>query len=233
VAETSGFVTVTRANGHSEPALLQTVLKPGDRLHTESGSQATLRLGDNKLRVTWDSSVELQDATEHGVEARLTQGSVAAEIHALGEGEVWSFDTPAGMVRLREVGNYRVDTDRARVWLRVTVQDGLAQMGKGGVFGLLHAGESGDLSAAGVIDVRRTIGREAFNAAAWVWPVPNARLHTLATHEANRAKAEEIVREANNPGLQDGPILAPTHELIVPSPIHTSPPFLGIPTIHP
>jgi len=225
-----GFVEVTSPNGKPETLAQHGDIKPGDVFHTQSGSQAVLHVGDNILRVNWDTTIEFQELTERRIHARLRRGSVAAEIQKLGEGEEWTFETPAGLTNLREVGIYKVDADPGIVWMRLTVQQGTGQIGRNGRFGLLHAGESGDLGVAGVIDVRQTLAREAFNSANWVWPVPGNRLHTLSTHEGNRQKADDIVDQANNPGAPQQ-ILAPTHDLIVPSPIHTQPPYLGVPSI--
>ena len=215
-SEVFGIVSIRHPDGTTAGAQAGMPLRVGDTIRVESGSRVTLRNAGNTLRLNWDTALDLISTESEQFHAKLRQGSVAAEV-SLPDGASWTFDTPAGPVTLQTSGAYRLDADPARNSIRLNVHAGRALMG--GQF--VHAGNSGDLAESGITDLRETEGRGAFDSANWVWPVPGRRLnvpatHVPATHEANRSKAAEIVREANNPGGGQERILAPVHILIAP-----------------
>ena len=211
LSEVFGIASIRHPDGTSAGAEAGTPLCVGDSIRVESGSRVTLRNATNTLRLNWDTSLDLISTESEQFHAKLRQGSVAAEV-SLPDGANWTFDTPAGPVTLQTSGAYRLDADPARNSIRLNVHSGRALMG--GQF--VHAGHSGDLAESGIADLRETEGRGAFDSANWVWPAPGRRLNVPATHEANRSKAAEIVREANHPGSGQERILAPVHSLIAP-----------------
>jgi hypothetical protein len=74
------------------------------------------------------------------------------------------------------------------------------------------------------VNLPRAAGREEWGTPGWVTPVGEASVNTLTMHEANQSRASDIMQQANNPGLPM-PVLAPVHEMALPSPITIQPLF--------
>lgn len=211
LSEVFGAVSILHSDGTTAKGESGTPLRAGDAVRVESGSRATVRNAANTLRLNWDTALDLISTEAEPFRAKLRRGSVAAEV-SLPDAASWTFDTPAGPVTLQTSGAYRIDADPARNSIRLNVHTGRALLG--GQF--VNSGHCGDLAESGIADLRETEVRNAFDAANWVWPAPGRRLNVPATHEANRSKAAEIVREANNPGSGQERMLAPVHTLIAP-----------------
>ena len=101
-------------------------------------------------------------------------------------------------MHLDTAGIYRIDADRVRNSVRLTVQTGRAQLGRL----WLSPGQCGDLRASGIAEVRQIGSSEVYS--------------TAAAHEVNLSRTNEMVRQANAPGDVPGRILAPVHQMPAP-----------------
>ncbi len=211
LAEVSGIVSVKRADGSLSAGNVGMSLQAGDFVTAEAGSRAVVTSAGSVLRLNWDTTLELLPLRK----VRVRKGSVAAEI-AETSGTGWVFESPAGPLHIDAPGTYRIDADRVRNSVRLSVQTGQVHMGGQWV----GPGQCSEMAESGIADLRETVGREGFNSAAWVWPTPGRILNVVATHDSNANRANEMVRQANHPGEAPERFLAPTHQMI-------SPPIVG------
>lgn len=140
-----GVVTVQRASaGETSEAIPNLPLDAGDRVWTESSGRAELTLADGTTvwldqRTTLDI-VALDDGRGGNSILRLWGGSVFIWRPALSSLSELRLDNGENVVLLRQPGLVRVDIDdERRLWL--SVYDGQASLGAGGLVETLAAGE--------------------------------------------------------------------------------------------
>jgi len=140
-----GVVTVQRASaGETSEAIPNLPLDAGDRVWTEQDGRAELMLSDGTTiwldqRTTLDI-VALDDGRGGSSILRLWGGSVLVWRPALSSLAELRLDNGENVVLLRQPGLVRVDIDdERRLWL--SVYDGQASLGAGGLVETLAAGE--------------------------------------------------------------------------------------------
>jgi hypothetical protein len=92
----------------------------GDRLSTDNGARAEVRVGPNSLRLDGGSEIEVLQLDDQSMRVQLHSGSLALRLHAREAASGFEIDTAEGRLTPQRAGYYRVDrTDEvtaATVW---------------------------------------------------------------------------------------------------------------------
>jgi hypothetical protein len=126
------------------PATLNYPLTVGDRLWTESASQAEMHIGSTAVRMGQTTAISILNLDDRMAQISITQGTLELHIRDLAPDEVWEIDTPNAAISLLRPGDYRIDADSDRGVTTATVLNGEAEFsgGQGGAPVPLRMGQS-------------------------------------------------------------------------------------------
>ena len=134
VAAVTGAVSFhTRDQTAWSPALTNLPVTSGDAMWTEPDARAALDIAGNRIWLDSRTLLELPVLDDHAVSATETQGTVYLHLRAVPPGDVYSIQTPRGLVQLVASGRYAVSAGDDGEPTRVTVLDGAAQVSAPGL----------------------------------------------------------------------------------------------------
>ena len=134
VAAVTGAVSFhTRDQTAWSPALTNLPVTSGDALWTEPGARAALDIAGNRIWLDGRTLLELPVLDDHAVSATETQGTVYLHLRSITPGDIYSIQTPRGLVQLVAGGRYAVSAGDDGEPTRVTVLDGAAQVSAPGL----------------------------------------------------------------------------------------------------
>jgi len=137
-------------------ATLNYPLTLGDRLWTQTGSQAELHTGSTAIRMAPETALAILNLDDRTVQLSLTQGALNVHIRVLGFNENFEVDTPNAAIALLRPGDYRIDADSDKGLTTVAVRDGEADVSAGGSTSPVRMRES--LRIAGTDQVTQEAG---------------------------------------------------------------------------
>lgn len=113
-------------------------LTTGDRLATDHGAHAEVRIGSTTVRLAGDSQLQFTELDDDRMRLQLDEGAVAARVRNRESADQFEITTVDGRFQPLEPGHYRVDRNSdntaAMVWggaLRFEASDSTLTMGRG------------------------------------------------------------------------------------------------------
>lgn len=150
VAAVTGAVSFhTRDQTAWSPALTNLPVTSGDAVWTEPGARAALDIAGNRIWLDSRTLLELPVLDDHAVSATETQGALYLHLRSIPPGDVYSIQTPRGLVQLVATGRYAVSAGDDNEPTRVTVLDGAAQVSAPGLTLDVGPNVTATLSGAG------------------------------------------------------------------------------------
>ena len=123
-------------------AVVNRPLTTGDKLWTDQGGRAELRVDSYAIRLgemTGFSFLNLDDRT---VQVRLTEGSVNVHVRRLDQDQVLEVDTPNIAFNVLRPGSYRINVNENGDATIINVRDGQGEVTGGGSAYPIRAGQS-------------------------------------------------------------------------------------------
>lgn len=110
----------------------------GDRLATDHGAHAEVRIGSTTVRLAGDTQLQFTELDDDRIHLQLDEGAVAARIRQHDAADDFEVDTADGRFQPMQPGHYRIDRDddnsAAMVWqgqLRFDASDSTLVVGRG------------------------------------------------------------------------------------------------------
>src|SRR6185312_3252471 len=100
----------------------------GDAFWTEPGASAQLEIGGNRVALAGGTELDVGILDQNGLQATAAQGEAYFRVRDLAPSEVWSVQTPRGLVTLSGPGRYAVAAGDTQTPTTVTVLEGGAQV---------------------------------------------------------------------------------------------------------
>ncbi len=104
----------------------------GDRLWVDSVGHVEMEIGDNAIRMSQETELDIDSLGDSLVLVRLPQGSLDVRIEAIDSSRTYEVDVPNAAIFLEEPGEYRVDVSADGDTTRVTAWAGHAQVATAG-----------------------------------------------------------------------------------------------------
>jgi hypothetical protein len=146
IALTQGNVTIAGDVGAvSESALVNWPVTSNNTITTARGARTELRIGSTSIRLDGDSSLEVDELDDDNLRLRLNYGSASVRVVDANVLNSFEIATPQALLRMREPGRMRIDTERQRDTTSVTVFDGLGLIDAAGGTLPLRAGKRADI----------------------------------------------------------------------------------------
>lgn len=115
-------------------------LVPGDRLWSDDGARAELRIGSSALRLDERTSVALLNNVDRMTQLQLTQGALTVRARQISRDRPIEIATPNLAYRVVRPGSVRIDVDPDGGWTEITLRSGQGDVyGEGRGF-VLNAG---------------------------------------------------------------------------------------------
>jgi len=140
---TSGAVSFAPA-GSDEwvNAVINRPLTEGDKLWTDQGARAELRVDSYAIRLGEQTGFSFLNLDDRTVQIRLTEGTVNVRVRRLDQDQVLEIDTPNLAFNVLRAGTYRVSVNENGDGTIVSVRDGQGEVTGGGSAYPVHAGQS-------------------------------------------------------------------------------------------
>ncbi len=110
-------------------ALMNRPVTTGDRLWTDHGARAEVRIGSTAVRMAARTSVDVLNLDDSMMQLRLAQGTLNVRVKHLPYGGGFEIDTPTTAVQVQRPGIYRIDADPSGTRTTVTVHSGEVTVG--------------------------------------------------------------------------------------------------------
>jgi hypothetical protein len=121
-------------------------LTTGDRLWSDTGSRAELRLDGATLRLDGGTGLSFLDLDERAIQLQLSEGTLAVRVKRLAVGEALEIDTPNLAFSILAPGRYRVHVSGDGATTVVTVSQGAGEVANGAQSWALESGQRGTFS---------------------------------------------------------------------------------------
>jgi hypothetical protein len=95
----------------------------GDRLWVDSIGHAEVEIGQDAVRLSRETEVDIERLDDDALQLRLPQGSTIVRVAAVGVGQDYEIDAPNASIALTQAGSYRVDVSTDGATTTVTVRD--------------------------------------------------------------------------------------------------------------
>jgi hypothetical protein len=177
VASQSGAVSYrTSADTQWSAATLNFPVSSGASFWTEPTARASLEIGASHIDLAGQTELDVTTLEDSGLQAVAPQGELYLHLIDLAPNEVWTVNTPRGLVRMTEAGQYDVAVGTTDQPTTITVLAGAAEMEGPGVS--LKIGANQTATVTGTDTFQGTVGpavRDAFFAARLAAEHPPAR----------------------------------------------------------
>ncbi|MDB5403642.1 MAG: hypothetical protein JWQ55_5660 [Rhodopila sp.] len=120
----------------------------GNALWTEPSSAARLEISDSRVVMAGGTEFDVATLDATGLQGVAAQGEVYIHLRDLAPNEVWSIQTPRGLVRLSAEGRYGIVVGTTDQPTLVTVMDGAAQIDGAGVSLQVAANQTATITGA-------------------------------------------------------------------------------------
>jgi hypothetical protein len=114
-------------------ASLNYPVSSGNSFWTEQSASARLEISDSRIFLAGASEFDVTTLDASGLQAVMPQGETYLNLRDLAPNEVWSIQTPRGLVRLSGQGRYGIVVGTTDQPTQITVIDGSAQVEGPGV----------------------------------------------------------------------------------------------------
>jgi hypothetical protein len=128
----------------------------GNAFWTEPSAQAQLEISDSRIGMAGATEFEVAALDASGLQGVAAQGEIYVHLRDLAPNEVWSIQTPRGLVRLSGEGRYEIVVGSTDQPTLITVVDGAAQIEGPGVS--LQVAASQTATVAGTDSFQGSIG---------------------------------------------------------------------------
>ena len=129
LARTSGTVSFHAADADQwSSATVNYPVTSGDAFWTEPDAQAELQIGGSLIQLAGGTDFQVGVLDENGMQATQSQGEAYLHLRAVAANEVWSVQTPRGLVTLAGDGRYAILAGDTQTPTTVTVLAGSAQV---------------------------------------------------------------------------------------------------------
>jgi hypothetical protein len=107
-------------------------LTTGDRLWVDSVGRLELEIGDNAVRASNETELDIERLDDHSMQFRLPQGSAFVHLQTFDNTQEYELDAPNAAIQFGAVGEYRVDVSPDGQTTTVTAWSGQASVTAGG-----------------------------------------------------------------------------------------------------
>ena len=114
-------------------ATLNYPVSSGNSFWTEPSSESQLEVSACRIAMAGGTEFDVAALDGNGLQGVAAQGEIYVHLHDLAPNEVWSIQTPRGLVRLSGEGRYDIVVGTTDQPTQVTVVEGAAQVGGPGV----------------------------------------------------------------------------------------------------
>lgn len=129
LARATGSVSFHTAEADQwSPAQTNYPVSSGDAFWTEPNGQAELQIDASRIQLAGDAEFVVGQLDENGLQATQGQGEAYLHLRGVRPNEVWSVQTPRGLVTLAGNGRYAIVAGDTQSPTTVTVLDGSAQV---------------------------------------------------------------------------------------------------------
>ncbi len=150
VARQSGAVSFrTAADTRWSAARPNFPVSTGDSLWTEPGAQTELEIAGGRVALSAQTEIDISALDGQGLRAVVAQGEIYVQLSTLAPNEVWSMQTPRGLVRLTAPGRYGIVIGSVEASTLVTVLEGSAEIEGPGLSIPVGANQTATLTGAG------------------------------------------------------------------------------------
>jgi hypothetical protein len=120
----------------------------GNAFWTEPSSTARLDISDSRIAMAGGTEFDVATLDASGLQCVAAQGEIYLHLRDLAPNEVWSIQTPRGLVRLSGEGRYGIVVGTTDQPTLVTVVDGTAQIDGPGVSLPIAGGQTATITGA-------------------------------------------------------------------------------------
>jgi DNA segregation ATPase FtsK/SpoIIIE-like protein len=146
IALTQGPVNISSEVGEeAAAALVNWPVTSSNQIVTQRNGRTEIRVGSTSVRLDGDSALDVVELDDDTLRLHLHYGSLSLRVRNPEALRGLEISTPQGLVRMKEAGRLRIDSERVRDTTTVSVFEGTAQVDGGGSSLAVRAGRRVDV----------------------------------------------------------------------------------------